>query len=127
LGASTHFTKLDQQEAETEIMAREEALMLLRTCITSILSKPDFEGAVRFADFRKALSERTLKPDDAEVLTITGAQYFFVRTTLSVLLSLVKTKKGAVQEHALETSPLYYPSFGQSLENRRVAGWTNLR
>jgi len=105
----THFTKLDQQNAEIEMMAREEALMLLRNCITSILSKPDFEGALRFADFRKALSDRALQPEDGEVITITEAPYFFVRTTLSVLLSLVKTKKGAVQEHAIGNVSVLLP------------------
>jgi len=105
----THFTKLDQQEAENEMMAREEALMLLRTCISSILSKPDFEGALRFADFRKALSERTLKPEDGEIPAITEAPYFFIRTTLSVLLSLAKTKKGAGQEHAVGNISVLLP------------------
>jgi len=97
----THFVKLDQQEAETEMMQREEALSLLKTCIVSILSQPSFEGAVRFADFRKALTERALRPDDGDVLAIVGGPYFFKRTTLGVLLSLVKTRKGAPQEHAV--------------------------
>ena len=105
----THFTRLDQHEAEEQMMAREEALMLLRTCITGILSKPDFEGALRFADFRKTLSERTLKPDDGETLAIADAPYFFIRTTLSVLLSLIRTRKGAVQEHALGNISVLLP------------------
>jgi hypothetical protein len=97
----THFTKLEQQAAEEDVMAQEEALMLIKTCISSILSKPSFEAAIRFADFRKALGERTLKADDGDVLTIAESPYFFVRTTLSVLLALVKGGKGAVQEHAV--------------------------
>jgi len=97
----SHFVRLDQQEAEMEMMQREEALSLLKTCISSILSYPNFEGAIQFADFRKALTARTLKPDDGDVLAIAGGPYFFKRTTLGVLLSLVKTGKGASQEHAV--------------------------
>ena len=35
------------------------------------------------------------------MLAISDAPYFFVRTTLSVLLSAVKSAKGAVQEHSV--------------------------
>ncbi len=97
----THFTKLEQQAAEDDVMAEEEALILLKTCISSILSKPSFEAAIRFVDFRKALGERTLRSEDGDVLAIVESPYFFIRTTLSVLLALVKGSKGAVQEHAV--------------------------
>lgn len=97
----SHFTRLEQDVAESEEMAEEEALMLLKTCISSILSKPTFETAIRFADFRKALGKRTLKADDGDVVAIVDSPYFFIRTTLSILLSLVKGAKGATQEHAV--------------------------
>jgi len=97
----SHFTRLEQDAADSDEMEEEEALMLLKTCISSILSKPTFETAVQFADFRKALGKRTLKDDDGDVLAIVDSPYFFIRTTLSILLSLVKAAKGATQEHAL--------------------------
>ena len=97
----SHFVKLDQQEAEAEMMQREEAVSLLKTCISSILSHPNFDGAIQFAAFRKALTERSLKTGDGDVLAIVGGPYFFKRTTLGVLLALVKTGKGAPQEHAV--------------------------
>ena len=97
----SHFTRLEQEAAESDEMAEEEALMLLKTCISSILSKPTFETAIRFADFRKALGKRTLKDDDGDVVAIVDSPYFFIRTTLSILLSLVKGAKGATQEHAV--------------------------
>lgn len=105
----THFTKLGSDEANEEMMAREEAISLLKTCITSILSKPNFEGAIRFADFRKTLGERTLKPNDGMLLAILQSPYFFIRTTLSVLLSLAKSSKGAIQEHALGNVSVLLP------------------
>ncbi len=105
----THFTKLEHAAADEEMMEREEVLSLLKTCITSILSKPNFEGAIRFADFRKALGERTLKSNDGDLLSIVQSPYFFIRTTLSVLLSLAKTSKGAIQEHALGNVSVLLP------------------
>ena len=111
----SHFVKLDQREAETEMMQREEALALLKNCIASILRHPNFEGAVAFADFRKALTEKTLKPDDHDVLSIVGGPYFFKRTTIGVLLSLVKTGKGAAQEHAVGNLLVLLPKLWQGL------------
>jgi hypothetical protein len=97
----SHFTRLEQEASESDEMAEEEALILLKTCISSILSKPTFETAIQFADFRKALGKRTLKDDDGDVAAIVDSPYFFIRTTLSILLSLVKGAKGATQEHAV--------------------------
>jgi hypothetical protein len=104
-----HFTKLDTVAADEEAMSPQEVHVLLRTCITSIFSRPKFEGAIRFADFRKALAEQTLKSEDLNVQTLSQSPYFFIRTTLSVLLSLVKTAKGAVQEHAVGNAVLLLP------------------
>jgi hypothetical protein len=111
----THFTKLDQHQAEQEMMAPEEARLLLKVCTASILSRPNFEGAVKFADFRKDLGQRTLKPEDQNVLNIVEAPYFFIRTTLSILLSTVKSGKGAVQEHGVGNFVLLLPMLWQRL------------
>jgi hypothetical protein len=97
----THFASLDQIEAPDEAMQKEEAIGLLRTCITSILGKPRFEAALQFADFRKRLGERTLQRDDDDVVAIESSPYFFVRTTLSVLFAMIKGEKGATLEHAV--------------------------
>jgi hypothetical protein len=105
----THFTNLEQPAAEEEMLSAEEAMMLLKTCIASILSRPHFDAAIKFADFRRALIERTLRADDGDVIALTQAPYFFVRTTLSVLLSVIKTAVGAAQEHALGNLSLLLP------------------
>lgn len=111
----THFVKLDQTEAEADTMHREEALVLLKTCISSILSHPNFEGAVKFAVFRKALTERSLKPDDGDVMAIADGPYLFKRTTLGVLLAFIKTGKGAAQEHAVGNLLVLLPKLWPSL------------
>jgi len=112
----THFASLDDSIGDEECMLKSEAINLLHTSITSILGKPRFEAAVKFAEFRKGLSERTLKPYDDDVAAIRDSAYFFVRTTLSVLLSLVKGNKsapvelkGAQLEHAVGNIMILIP------------------
>ena len=104
------------------MLSREEAMMLLKTCVTSILSRPNFEAAVRFVDFRKALSERTLRADDGDVGAVAQAPYFFVRTTLSALLSLIKTSVGAAQEHALGNLSVLLPLLWEKLRQQEKRG-----
>jgi hypothetical protein len=104
-----HFASLEGEASDDDVMQKEEAVSLLRSCITSILGKPRFDVAIRFADFRRRLGERTLRGDDGDVAVIKASPYFFVRTTLSVLLSMVKTAKGASQEHAVSNTIVLMP------------------
>ncbi|MCY2954620.1 MAG: hypothetical protein NTU53_22040 [Planctomycetota bacterium] len=111
----THFSTLEQKNAEDEAMQKEEAVSLLRTCITSILGKPQFDAAIQFADFRKRLGDGTLRADDGDVAAIWNSPYFFVRTTLSVLLSMVKGAKGATLEHAVGNTMVLVPTLWERL------------
>jgi hypothetical protein len=117
----THFASSEETADVGDAMQKEEAISLLRTCITSILGKPRFEGAVQFADFRRRLGERTLQRDDVDVLAIVNAPYFFVRTTLSVLLSMIKVEKGAKLEHAVGNIMLLLPVLWKHL--RETERW----
>jgi hypothetical protein len=111
----THFASLVDTEDPTESMQKEEAVSLLRTCVTSILGKPRFEAAMQFAEFRTRLRVSTLQTDDASITSITNSPYFFVRTTLSVLLSMIKSEKGAFLEHAVGNTMLLIPKLWQRL------------
>jgi hypothetical protein len=106
----THFASKEPEPDDEEAMQKEEAISLLRTCITSILGKARFEAAIKFAEFRKRLSDIDLQPKDPDVLAIRNSPYFFVRTTLSVLLSMVKTAKGAALEHAVGNTMVIVPA-----------------
>lgn len=96
----THFLRLEHEKSEEE-MEETEAVSLLKACVTSILGQPKFENAIKFANFRASLGTRSLKDDDPDIAALITSPYFFVRTTLSILLSLVKVGKGAQQEHAI--------------------------
>ncbi len=110
----SHFSNLEP--AQEEAMQREEATSILRTCITNALGQEQFTAATKFAAFRKALAERDLRADDADVLAVASAPYFFVRTTLSVLLSLIKGEHGATLEHAVGNISVLLPLIWKRLK-----------
>jgi hypothetical protein len=117
----THFANLEpnleHEQTDDDGMGAEEALSLLKTCISSILGKPRFEAAIYFADFRRTLAERSLQPGDNEVQTIKNAAHFFVRTTISVLLSMIKSSKGAALEHSVGNTILLIPMLWDRLRS----------
>lgn len=113
----THFSKLDPTEGEDDSMQKEEAVTLLRTCIASILGKPRFDAAIQFAEFRKRLCEQSLDADDSDVIAIKNSPYFFVRTTLSVLLSTIKVEKSAALEHSVGNTIVVLPVVWERLRS----------
>ncbi|MBX9776633.1 MAG: hypothetical protein K2Y71_19825 [Xanthobacteraceae bacterium] len=131
-----HFDSLDVHDAEFEEMSREEALSFLRTCINSVLGREGTFAPVEFVEFRSALESRTFKATDADVETLNAAPYFFKKTTLSILLSSMKTRSGAQFEHTLGNIvvlvPVLWPhlrdsekwSLGQSYAEVVAAGNT---
>lgn len=111
----THYVRLNQHEADEEPMQIQDALSVLKTCVSAILAQPRFDAALQFADFRRKLSTMPLKPDDESIAAIKGSPYFFVRTTLSMLLSIVKTEKSANLEHAVGNTMLLVPAMWELL------------
>ncbi len=104
-----HFSTVTGETDNVDEMMEVEALALLRTCITSILGKPQFAAALQFADFRKRLAGSTLTATDPDLSAITASPYFFVRTTLSILLAAIKTAQGAPLEHAVGNTMILVP------------------
>lgn len=96
-----HFDNLDQHEAEIEEMTREDAVSFLRTCVNSVLGHADQFAPTEFVKFRAALESRTFKATDTDIQSLYAAPYFFKRTTLSILLSGIKSRSGAQFEHTL--------------------------
>jgi len=96
-----HFDSLNVEDAEAEAMSRDEALTFLRTCVNSILGREGTFAPVEFVQFRSALESRTFKDSDGEVQALGASPYFFKKTTLSILISGMKTREGAQFEHTL--------------------------
>lgn len=129
-----HFDSLNVSDAEFEEMHRDEALSFLRTCVNSVLGREGSFAPIEFVQFRSALESRTFKASDEEIQALSAAPYFFKRTTLSILISAMKTRSGAQFEHALGNIvvvvPVLWPhlrdaekwSFGQSYAEVVAAG-----
>ncbi len=118
-----HFTDYNS-EADTddeEGMSRDEALICLRACVNSILGQPELEVAHDFARFRKRLEEKTFAKDDSEIVGLLVSPYFFLKTTLSVLLALLRTSNGAQLEHAVRNTRLILPKIWERL--RKPEKW----
>jgi hypothetical protein len=118
-----HFAEYEDQSEEEpdEGMTREEAFVCLRACVNSILGQPKLEVAQDFATFRKELEERTFLKDDAEFLGLLNSPYFFLKTTLSVLLALLRTSTGAQLEHVVRNTRLILPRIWDRL--RKPERW----
>jgi len=95
-----HFAALSEDEEDAS-MHPEEAISCLRTCVQNILGHPKLEVAQNFAKFRKQLEEQDFSPEDSEIEKLEMSPYFYQRTTLSILLSLLKTTVGAQLQHAV--------------------------
>jgi hypothetical protein len=112
-----HFDSLNTDDAESEEMAREEALSFLRTCVNAVLGREGNVAPAEFVTFRSELEGRTFKETDPELTTLQVAPYFFKKTTLSILIAAAKTKTGAQFEHTLGNIVVIVPALWKSLRD----------
>lgn len=111
-GLSNHLSGYDE-----EVMTQEEAISCLRICVQGVLGQENIGAAEDFKQFRDKLASETLLPNSREIEKLRGSPYFFVRTAISVLLSLFKTAKGAQLEHAARNALLIIPEFWLTLKD----------
>jgi hypothetical protein len=95
-----HFARSDSLDSG-EQMTQAEAVSCLYSSVQAILGKTQILVAVQFADFRKELEERIFKADDGQMVGFLASPYFHKRTTLNILLALLKTANGAQLANAI--------------------------
>ena len=118
----SHLSELDEDDDdEYQAMTIDEALGCLRSCVQSVLGRPKLEVAHDFAKFRKQLEEKTFKAEDPEIAALFGSPYFYIKTTLSILLALAKTASGAQLEHAIRNLNIIMCSTWEEL--RKTEKW----
>jgi hypothetical protein len=111
----THFASAENDPSadQNEIMTKEDAISCLRVCVQGVLGHEQVAVADDFKRFRSKLESETLPADAPELTKLRSSPYFFVRTAISILLSLFKTTKGAQLEHvarnALNIVPQFWP------------------
>ncbi len=113
-----HFTGLENDPSfdQEEIMTQEEAISCLRVCVQGVLGHEQVSVAEDFKRFRTKLETQTLENDTPEIVKLRSSPYFFIRTAISILLSLFKTAKGAQLEHAARNALLIVPQFWERLK-----------
>lgn len=114
----TYFAGLSGEGGghDDEVMTEQEAISCLRVCVQGVLGQEKIEAAQDFKAFRAKLAAESLTTDSAEIEQLRASPYFFVRTAISVLLSLFKTTKGAQLEHAARNAGLIIPEFWPNLK-----------
>jgi hypothetical protein len=110
-----HFSDPPEEDGDPQEMMPEEAVQVLRACIQGILGHERLDGAVEFARFRRELETRIFKADDDEIEQLVSSPYFFRRTTLRVLLALVKVAASAQLENAIANFELLLPLLWEAL------------
>ena len=114
-----HFA--DPDNANQDQMNQEEAVSILRSCVSSILGNPHIKPPIQFAELRDALESESFSRNDDRVEKICESPYFIQRTVLSVLLSMLKTAAGAQLEHAVGNTNVIVPRIWDSL--RKPEKW----
>jgi len=113
----THFNQPELEEDPENELTEEETKMIIRSCIQGVLGYNKIEAAIDFKNFRKELEDATLTEESPYILKLVQSPYFFHRTTLRILLSLVKTSLGAQLENSLANSNLIIPRIWASLKH----------
>jgi hypothetical protein len=113
-----HFAGLenDPSSDQDEVMTQEEAISCLRVCVQGVLGHEQVSVAEDFKRFRSKLESETLTNQSPEIVKLQSSPYFFIRTAISILLSLLKTTKGAQLEHAARNALLLIPQFWGQLK-----------
>ncbi|NTA19304.1 hypothetical protein [Agrobacterium tumefaciens] len=115
----TYFSGLSTNDdfgREEEIMTLEDAVACLRVCVQGVLGHEKVGAAEDFKRFRDNLSSSTFTLDSPELNRLRGSPYFFIRTAISVLLSLIRSTKGAQLEHTARNALLIIPELWPALK-----------
>ena len=86
------------------------------SCVQSILRFPKSDVAVEFTSFRKKLEEQTYKSNDTEIIQLIHSPYLFQRTTVRMLLGIIKSSNGVSVEHAIGNLQVILPTVWNNLK-----------
>ncbi|MGH9533415.1 MAG: hypothetical protein ACRD2E_01000 [Terriglobales bacterium] len=112
-----HFASIDNESlGDEESMTSEEAISCLRVCVQGILGHEKIGVAEDFSKFRRLLESKTFTADSEEVARLEQSPYLFVRTAISVLISVLRGNSGASLEHASRNAGLIIPRLWDRLK-----------
>jgi len=110
-----HFaSSFDANDDDADMML-EEALQCVKVCIQSVLGLEKVEAAQSFSAFRERLSSTTIASDDPEITNLLSSPYFFKKTTVSILLNILKSANGAALENGSRNTSIIIPQLWPDL------------
>lgn len=112
-----HFNQMDFADDEDNEMNEDEAKMIVRSCIQGVLGYNKIEEAIDFKNFRTALEESTLTSDNTYIVKLIQSPYFFLKTTIRILLAIIKSSNGAHLENSLANANLIVPKIWDMLKH----------
>lgn len=105
----SYFTQNDLEEDTENEMSREEAVAILKSCISGILRFKNLSAALDFQKFRNMLLETSLSEENEYVKKLINSPYFYFRTVVRILLSMIKTRNGAQLSNSLGNANVIIP------------------
>lgn len=112
-----HFNQPDLEDEDENDLTEEEAKNIIRSCIQGVLGYSKIEAALDFKKFRTKLEESTLNDESPDVIKLIQSPYFFHRTTLRILLAIIKGASGAQLENSLANANLIIPKIWDDLQH----------
>lgn len=113
----SYFTQNDLEEDDENEMSREEAVTVLKSCISGILGIQNLNAAIDFQNFRNMLVNTVLTEDNEHVAKLLNSPYFYYRTVIRILLSMVKNNEGAQLSNSLANANLIIPLIWSKLND----------
>jgi hypothetical protein len=104
-----HFSQLSTSENDNEEIDESEAISALKTCVKSVLGKPQVEVAAKFIEFRSALDSQSLSKDSPLVDMLGASPYFFQKLAVSILMNAAKHNSSAQLENSLANINVLLP------------------
>jgi len=113
----THFSQPELEDDPDNELTEEEAKTIIRSCIQGVLGYSKIEAAIDFKNFRDELEQITFNEENPYLFKLIQSPYFFHRTTIRILLSLIKTNNGAQLENTLANANLIIPKIWSGLQH----------
>ncbi|MCF2875933.1 MULTISPECIES: hypothetical protein [unclassified Tenacibaculum] len=113
----SHFNHPELDDTPENELTEDETKTIIRSCIEGSLRYDKIQIPIDFKNFRDELENITLTNESPHVIKLVQSPYFFHRTTLRIILSIVKSAVGAQLENSLANANLIVPQIWKNLKN----------
>lgn len=113
----SHFNHPELADEPENDLTEDETKTIIRSCIEGSLRYDKIKTPIDFKNFRLELESSTLTNENPHIIKLVQSPYFFHRTTLRTILSIIKSSIGAQLENSLANANLIIPQIWKSLKH----------